>query len=431
MNEQTSPKKKKQNNPYLQFLNSLDKYKKYNKLNYSKGIGIQRLMQDNYIRNFHQYNQTHFPLYLNPSIVPSSPDPYILWQLQHETDIKIDQPQPQSLQNTQTQSNTNTTIKLKVAKKREKVIIQTNIESLGDILSIINTYPYEEDKDYNIDLKAIHKIKSEIQTLVSMIGLQTIKTSILRQLMYFIQGFADDPNDSDYKHTVFCGPPGTGKTEMAKLLGTMYAKLGVLKNNVFKKATRVDLVAGYLGQTAIKTQKLIDDCSGGVLFIDEAYSLQYDDSYAKECVDTLCEALSDRKHNLMVILAGYEADLENHIFRINPGLKSRFIWKFDIPPYSVGELFQILCNLCDKRGWSIEPNVNETWLEMKKNHFPDNGRSMEKLFSCSKIAHASRIYGKESSWRKKLSIDDLNKGFEMFQEYGNSKKENIYLGLYT
>jgi chromosomal replication initiation ATPase DnaA len=249
--------------------------------------------------------------------------------------------------------------------------------------------------------------------------------------MYFIQGFADDPNDSDYKHTVFCGPPGTGKTEMAKLLGTMYAKLGVLKNNVFKKATRVDLVAGYLGQTAIKTQKLIDDCSGGVLFIDEAYSLQYDDSYAKECVDTLCEALSDRKHNLMVILAGYEADLENHIFRINPGLKSRFIWKFDIPPYSVGELFQILCNLCDKRGWSIEPNVNETWLEMKKNHFPDNGRSMEKLFSCSKIAHASRIYGKESSWRKKLSIDDLNKGFEMFQEYGNSKKENIYLGLYT
>jgi len=414
-----SPKKKK-TNPYLSFLHSLDQYKKHNTLNYTRGLSIQKLIQDDYIRNFHSYNQTHFPTYLNPPVIQSD-DPYLLWQLEHETDISVEQPKPTN------------TVKLKVNKtrEREKITIQTNIESLEDILIITQQHPYDETKDYNIDLKALHKIKGEIQNLVSMIGLDSIKTSILRQLMYFIQGFSDDPKDADYKHTVFSGPPGTGKTEIAKLLGTMYSKLGVLKNNVFKKVTRVDLVAGYLGQTAIKTQKVIDDCSGGVLFIDEAYSLQYDDSYAKECVDTLCEALSDRKHNFMVILAGYENDLENHIFRINPGLKSRFIWRFNIQPYSVVELYDIFCNLCGKRGWSVEPEWTDKWLDSKKNYFPDNGRSMEKLFSCSKIVHAQRIFGKDPSLRKRLSLEDINKGFEMFQEYGNSKKENIYLSLYT
>jgi Holliday junction resolvasome RuvABC ATP-dependent DNA helicase subunit len=79
--------------------------------------------------------------------------------------------------------------------------------------------------------------------------------------------------ESDFKHTVLYGPPGTGKTEIAKIIGTMYSKIGILKNNVFKKVTRNDMVAGYLGQTAIKTKKVIDECLGGVLFIDEAYSL--------------------------------------------------------------------------------------------------------------------------------------------------------------
>jgi stage V sporulation protein K len=94
--------------------------------------------------------------------------------------------------------------------------------------------------------------------------------------------------------------------------------LGILKNNVFRKVTRNDLVAGYLGQTAIKTKNVIQDCLGGVLFIDEAYAMANsyeDDSFSKECIDTLCEALSDHKNNLMVIIAGYENELNNSFFR--------------------------------------------------------------------------------------------------------------------
>jgi len=95
-------------------------------------------------------------------------------------------------------------------------------------------------------------------------------------------------------HAVIYGPPGTGKTEVAKIMGKIFSNLGILKNNVFKKVTRDDLVAGYLGQTAMKTKDVIKSCIGGVLFIDEAYALgnsEKRDSFAKESIDTICEAL--------------------------------------------------------------------------------------------------------------------------------------------
>ena len=116
--------------------------------------------------------------------------------------------------------------------------------------------------------------------------------------------------------------PGTGKTEIAKIMGELFSNLGILKNKKFKKVTRSDLIAGYLGQTALKTRDVIKESLGGVLFIDEAYALgnqEKRDSFAKECIDTLCEALSDHKDNLMVIIAGYENDLNKCFFSYNKG----------------------------------------------------------------------------------------------------------------
>ena len=126
----------------------------------------------------------------------------------------------------------------------------------------------------------------------------------------------------------------------------MYSKIGILKKNVFKKVTRSDLVAGYLGQTALKTNDVIQSCLGGCLFIDEAYSLVNNDldSFSKECIDTLNESLSRYKDNLMVIIAGYEKELNEIFFTSNPGLESRFIWRFKITPYTAKELFEILKN---------------------------------------------------------------------------------------
>ena len=128
-----------------------------------------------------------------------------------------------------------------------------------------------------------------------MIGMKELKTNIVDQIIYYLQQF-HTKGGNDFMHTVIYGPPGTGKTEIAKIIGRIFSKLGILKKGTFRKVTRSDLIAGYLGQTALKTRDAIQSALGGVLFIDEAYALGNDeqrDSFAKECIDTLCEALSD------------------------------------------------------------------------------------------------------------------------------------------
>jgi Holliday junction resolvasome RuvABC ATP-dependent DNA helicase subunit len=276
-------------------------------------------------------------------------------------------------------------------------------------------------------MRSLHNISAELEQLNKMVGMKSLKSSILDQLIYFMQDLHLSNGSSDFKHTVLYGPPGTGKTEIAKIIGTMYSKLGILQKNIFKKVTRNDLVAGYLGQTAIKTKNVIQECLGGVLFIDEAYSLANsyeDDSYSKECIDTLCEALSDHKNNLMVIIAGYENELNNSFFKANPGLESRFMWRFKTDSYNPQELKSIFEKKADEAGWTIaESDITYTWFEKRKDHFPSFGRDMEMLFSYSKIAHSRRIYGKTKEIRKCLNIKDLDRGYEMLLE--NRKKENL------
>jgi Holliday junction resolvasome RuvABC ATP-dependent DNA helicase subunit len=270
-----------------------------------------------------------------------------------------------------------------------------------------------------------------------MIGMETLKQSVFNQLIYFIQGFhlgetteiSPSKTRGDFKHTVIYGPPGTGKTEVAKIIGRMYANLGILKKGVFKKVTRNDLVAGYLGQTAIKTKNAITDCLGGVLFIDEAYSLSNSndlDSFSKECLDTLCESLSDHKADLMVIIAGYEEDLEHHFFTANRGLDSRFVWRFMIDSYTPEELAHIFQKKIRESGWKTESDkvVDEKWFERYKDTFRHFGRDMEMLFLYTKISHSRRVFGKPSIRHRTLTKTDIEKGYELFLKNAKPIKEN-------
>ena len=298
----------------------------------------------------------------------------------------------------------------------------TNIDISGStnllgLINIIKNNTYDEKVKYNIDLKALHNIKDELSKINDMIGMDDLKNQILEQLLYFIQGLHIN-EESDYKHTVIFGPPGTGKTEIAKLIGMMYSKLGVLKNNVFKKVTRSDLIGGYTGQTAIKTSEVIKACLGGVLFIDEVYSLgtkSDTDSYPKECIDTLCEALSFHKSDLMVIIAGYEKEIEECFFKVNKGLPSRFIWRFYMKEYNANQLMHIFISKIDKNKWSCDKIlITEQWFEEKKYYFKNFGRDMELLFTYTKICHGKRIFGKPCIYRKIITIEDLENGFTVF-----------------
>ena len=232
-----------------------------------------------------------------------------------------------------------------------------------------------------------------------------------------MQNLHQNNNQSnDFMHTVIYGPPGTGKTEIANIMGQIFSKLGVLKNNVFKKATRTELIAGYLGQTAIKTKELVKSCLGGCLFIDEAYALgnrEKRDSFAKECIDTLCEALSFHKNDLMVIIAGYEKDLKDCFFAYNSGLESRFTWRFNTDDYNASELNLIFQKKIKDIGWSHE-NIDDTWFEKNMDYFKYYGRDMETLLAKTKIAHSRRVFCLPIEEKKKLNKEDLDKGFEMF-----------------
>jgi len=314
--------------------------------------------------------------------------------------------------------------------EKEKINIEREINGLQDLLNIIQDYPYDENKIYNIDLEKLHSIKVPLFKLNSLIGLQELKMNISDQIIYYLQNLhipkKENKINEDYLHTVLYGPPGTGKTEIAMILGDIFCKMDILKSNKFRKVTRSDLIAGYLGQTALKTRDVIKDSLGGVLFIDEAYSLgnaEKRDSFAKECLDTLCESLSNHKNELMVIIAGYEEELNNCFFSFNPGLRSRFTWNYKINEYSCEELKDIFTKKVNDNGWTISDEIKSKFFEDNKLLFKSFGRDIENFFSKIKIAHSRRVFCLENTEKTKITFRDIEKGLELFKNNNDDKEK--------
>ena len=328
---------------------------------------------------------------------------------------------------------------------KETIDINVEINSITDILKLIETYKYDPSIKYNIDMKALHNIKEPLEELNNMIGMKDLKNNIVDQILYFVQQLHKNKNSSgEFLHTVIYGPPGTGKTEIAKIMGKIYSKIGILSKGTFKKVTRSDLIAGFLGQTALKTKDVIKEALGGVLFIDEAYALgnpEKRDSFAKECIDTLCEALSDNKENLMVIIAGYEKELKESFFAFNQGLDSRFTWRFKTDEYTPEDLYQIFIKMVNDIGWEIEENskITTDWFKKNKDYFQFFGRDIETLLSKTKIAHSRRVFCLPETDKKKINLKDLEKGLEVFlrnDDIKNRKNEKelknyLYNTLYS
>jgi SpoVK/Ycf46/Vps4 family AAA+-type ATPase len=306
-----------------------------------------------------------------------------------------------------------------IQEKLENENVIPPIHTLADLIHAIHTCNHP-------DILPLGSIVNELTMLNNMIGMNTLKESLVYQILYFIQRFHVASND--YMHTVIYGPPGTGKTEISKIIGVIYSKLGILKNNVFKKVVRDQLVAGYLGQTSLKTKEVIKSCLGGVLFIDEAYSLGSTDkvdSFAKECVDTLCDALSEHRHELMVIVAGYEKELNECFFQHNLGLESRFVWHFQTDDYSATDLYHIFIKMIGDLSWkyqfhsSLEKDI--AWFEKNKAYFKYMGRDMENLLTKTKIAHSKRVFGKRPELKQIITWEDLEAGFRLFSNNNTIK----------
>ena len=292
-----------------------------------------------------------------------------------------------------------------------------NIQDLINVGLLYDTKYKDINKRFSLDIKTLHNLVKPLQELQDMIGLTNVKTQIFEQIIFYLQHL--DNKNKDMLHTVIQGDPGMGKTQLAKILGKIYTNMGILSKGTFKSVKRADLIGGYLGQTAMKTQKVLNNAKGGVLFIDEAYSLgnnEGKDSFSKECIDTLTAFLSDYQEDIIVIIAGYKKDLQKCFFSYNNGLERRFNWRYELKEYSSNELRSIFLKKIKDHDWSIESEdeIPESFFKKNIKSFPYYGGDMETLFHKCKLAHSMRVLKCSENKKKKITKHDLNKGYELF-----------------
>ena len=238
--------------------------------------------------------------------------------------------------------------------------------------------------------------------LDSLVGLDDVKKDI-KNLMNLVKvrrlrkenGLPIPPMSL---HMVFMGNPGTGKTTVARIISGLYAAIGVLEKGQLIEVDRSGLVAGYVGQTALKTQEVIKSALGGVLFIDEAYSLASggENDFGREAIETILKAMEDHRDELIVVVAGYDGPMEKFI-NSNPGLQSRFNKYFYFHDYNGEQLLYIFKGQCKKNGYALtekaEAEAKAMFEELYENRGENfgNGRDVRNVFEDTVVRQSNRV----------------------------------------
>lgn len=238
-----------------------------------------------------------------------------------------------------------------------------------------------------------------------------------------------ESNDEPLLNTVIYGPPGCGKTTIANFLAKLYLKFGVLENGKVIKGDRANLIGQWVGETAIKTRKVLKQAIGGVLFIDEAYQLGHAADgnrcpFAYECINTITQFITEHKGQITIMLAGYKKDIQENFFAQNEGLDRRFPWKYTLERNSSSELVEIFKLQAKRSGYSIgEGVIGEEFFTRNKELFKYSGGDTQTLFERCKMVHDKRMFSCIKS-NKILEQIDLDKGFKLYRKLKDEHKED-------
>ncbi|WP_125153486.1 AAA family ATPase [Clostridium rectalis] len=326
---------------------------------------------------------------------------------------------------------------IKVCKKmRIKYPNSIYIIKADELINKVNKKSYYKSNDTverntESSIKDDESLKDSLEKLNNLIGLKNVKNEV-NKIVKLIQfekerskrlGIKD--NISQCYHFMFSGNPGTGKTTVARLLGSIFYNLGILEKGHVVEVDRSDLVEGYIGQTATKTSKVIDSAMGGILFIDEAYTLYPKDSsndFGKEAIDTLLKAMEDKRDKFIVIVAGYKNQMKDFL-KSNPGLKSRISIEVDFENYTEEELLLIAREIAKMNYYRMCSHGERAFIKAISNEMFDenfaNGRSVRNLIEAAIRERAFRLGGQNLTEEELSTLEPKDFNIDIENLFGD------------
>lgn len=309
----------------------------------------------------------------------------------------------------------------KLRKLARKTLLKQGNGPLGDIA---NKYLQLSKSKKIIEEDSKDSLEKSLNKLNALIGLGSVKREVQKIVSTIeynknraAQGIVDDNKKSN--HFAFYGNPGTGKTTVANLLGDIFKDLGILETNKVTVVGRSDLVAGYVGQTAALTKEKIDEAMGGILFIDEAYSLARggENDFGKEAIDTLIKEMEDNRDKFVVIMAGYTKEM-NDLINLNSGLRSRIKKIIEFEDYTEDEMIEIFDSYVRNENRSIDEDARQIACQYLRNITRNkdknfgNARNVRSFFERIKIKQASRVVLSADNEILRIKKEDVSGAIE-------------------